>query len=120
MDGSGLSRKNYVSASFFVDYLQKMLLSERRDDFIASLPFPGLKGTLEYKFPQKDADWRGRLRMKSGSMNGVRCYSGYILPSQQGCGPIVFSILTNNVTAPSWVVNPEIDAIISLLADTLL
>ena len=58
--------------------------------------------------------------MKSGSMNGVRCYSGYILPSQEGGEPIVFSILTNNVTAPSWVVNPEIDAIISLLADALL
>lgn len=120
MDGSGLSRKNYVSASFFVDYLQKLLCSDRSGDFIASLPFPGLKGTLEYKFPQKDAAWRERIRMKSGSMNGVRCYSGYILPSQEGGEPIVFSILTNNVTAPSWVVNPEIDAIISLLADALL
>ena len=120
MDGSGLSRKNYVSASFFVDYLSKMLLSERKADFTASLPFPGSKGTLEYKFPQKDASWRSRIRMKSGSMNGVRCYSGYIFPAQDEGEPIVFSILTNNVTAPSWIVNPEIDAIISLLADGLL
>ena len=58
--------------------------------------------------------------MKSGSMNGVRCYSGYIFPAQDEGEPIVFSILTNNVTAPSWIVNPEIDAIISLLADGLL
>ena len=55
--------------------------------------------------------------MKSGSMNGVRCYSGYILsPDGDPARTIVFSLLTNNVTADSWMVNPSIDGIIKALA----
>ena len=36
--------------------------------------------------------------MKSGSMNGVRCFSGYILPSDNKKEhTVVFSILSNNM-----------------------
>ena len=50
-------------------------------------------------------------------MNGVRCYSGYILP-QDGKPEhtIVFSFLINNLVADSWMVNPSIDSIIKALA----
>ena len=116
-DGSGLSRKNYISSSFFVEFLRAMLRQDCAELCMRSLPVPGGKGTLEYKFPQESPGFRARIRMKSGSMNGVRCYSGYILsPDGDPARTIVFSLLTNNVTADSWMVNPSIDGIIKALA----
>ena len=112
-DGSGLSRKNYISADFFVNFLRLMRSSEHGDLYLRSLPSPGKRGTLEYMFPKESKEFRSRIYMKSGSMNGVRCYSGYILP-QDGKPEhtIVFSFLTNNLVADSWMVNPSIDSII--------
>jgi D-alanyl-D-alanine carboxypeptidase/D-alanyl-D-alanine-endopeptidase (penicillin-binding protein 4) len=57
------------------------------------------------------------IKAKSGSMNGVRCYSGYIIPaegSKDEC--IIFSIMVNNCTSPTWEVRPLLDKIMGLLA----
>ena len=116
-DGSGLSRKNFVSASFFVNFLKKMLSSPASEAYIASLPHPGGKGTLEFKFPAADEGMRSRIRMKSGSMNGILCYSGYILSADgDPAHTVVFSVLTNNSVGSSWVITPPIDRIIEALA----
>lgn len=117
-DGSGLSRKNYVSPAFLVSFLRGMYRSRVSKAFIASLPFPGEpKTTLENRLPKRSWALRHRIRMKSGSMNGVRCFSGYILPSSgRAEETIVFSILTNNAVAPSSQVYPLLDAMIESLA----
>ena len=94
-----------------------MNCTEVGDMYRRSLPSPGKHGTLEYMFSKESAAFRSRIFMKSGSMNGVRCYSGYILPeSGDSQKTIVFSLLTNNVVADSWMVNPSIDGIIKALA----
>jgi hypothetical protein len=51
-------------------------------------------------------------------MTGVRCYSGYIIP-REGCkdDTIVFSIMINNCTAPTWKVRPLLDKIMGMLAE---
>lgn len=116
VDGSGLSRKNYVSAGFIVDFLRCMMREPFFETYLRSLPSPGSRGTLEYKFPRESDEFRARIYMKSGSMNGILCYSGYILPSAPGGETIVFSLLTNNVTASSWSLSPLIDRIIGALA----
>ena len=55
--------------------------------------------------------------MKSGSMNGVLCYSGYILSADgNNSKTIYFSILTNNVSGPSSKVAGIIDEILISLA----
>ena len=56
--------------------------------------------------------------IKSGSMNGVRCYSGYIIPTE-GCkeDTIIFSIMVNNCTAPTWKIRPLLDKIMTALAE---
>ena len=117
-DGSGLSRKNYVSPAFMVSFLKAMYRSRERRDFLASLPFAGEpKTTLENRLPKRPYVLRHRIRMKSGSMNGVRCFSGYILPSDGKTeNTIVFSILTNNAVASSSQVYPLIDSMIESLA----
>ncbi len=116
-DGSGLSRKNYVSTGFFVNFLVRMFNSPCRQTYLSCLPSPGERGTLEYKFPSEPEGLRKRIRMKSGSMNGVRSYSGYILPSDADPShTIVFSLIVNNAVSPSWVLSPVIDSIILSLA----
>ena len=118
-DGSGLSRKNYVSPEFMVSFLKGMYRSRVRKAFMASLPFAGEpKTTLENRLPKRPWALRHRILMKSGSMNGVRCFSGYILPSSgRAEETIVFSLLTNNAVAPGSQVYPLLDAMIESLAN---
>ncbi|MDE5801275.1 MAG: D-alanyl-D-alanine carboxypeptidase/D-alanyl-D-alanine-endopeptidase [Paramuribaculum sp.] len=75
-DGSGLSRTNRITPYFMADVLIWML--ENRDDFMTFcnyLPLSGKSGTLRSFL--KDTPLEGRLRAKTGSMNGVQCYAGY-------------------------------------------
>ena len=117
VDGSGLSRKNYVSPGFFVSFLKAMTREPVFGDFFDSLPTPGSKGTLETMFPNASREFRARLHFKSGSMNGVRCYSGYIEASDgDPSKTIVFSLMMNNLTAKTWAVTPFIQSIIETLA----
>ena len=115
-DGSGLSRHNFVSAETFVQYLEAMKKSPAFDCFIGALPYPGSEGTLKYVLSGLDPSIRKRIRMKSGSMDGVLCYSGYILPASGSAkDAIVFSILTNNCDAPVSAVRAKIMSIITEL-----
>lgn len=131
-DGSGLSRQNYVSPDFFCSFLQAMMSSECFSDFISSLPSPGGNGTMQYNMKGQAASLRNRIKVKSGSMNGTRCYTGYILPSEYNTytkdrfselpdevknKTIVFSIMTNNCTSPTWKVRPLLDKIMIVLAE---
>ena len=115
-DGSGLSRQNYVSADFFCRFLTAMTKSPAYETYLNSLPSPGGNGTLQYNMQGQSAALRNRIKVKSGSMNGVRCYSGYILPSTEDGQTIVFSIMTNNCTSPTWQVRPLLDKIMAAIA----
>ena len=109
VDGSGLSRMNCVSPAWMVDFLEAMETSPSFGTFLSSLPAPG-EGTLRMvKF-----DGAERIRMKSGSMGGVLCYSGYIL-DEAGRPEVTFSILTNNSTAPMSQVRAVLLRVLSLL-----
>jgi D-alanyl-D-alanine carboxypeptidase/D-alanyl-D-alanine-endopeptidase (penicillin-binding protein 4) len=59
-----------------------------------SFPEPGSEGTLRYYF--KDPVFAGRVFIKSGSMTGVQCYSGYLL-SESG-KILAICIMINNFT----------------------
>ena len=128
-DGSGLSRQNYLSPDFICDFLEAMSHTDVCDEFIRSLPSPGFDGSLSYNMNGYPATFRSRIKVKSGSMNGVRCYSGYILPSgstmkigsqTEGlpADTIIFSIMTNNCTSPTWKVRPLLDKMMAALAQS--
>ena len=52
--------------------------------------------------------------MKTGSMDGIRCLSGYILPADgKKENTIIFSIMVNNSTATSRDLISELDRIVS-------
>ena len=117
VDGSGLSRKNYVSPEFFVRFLRRMTALPVWESYFASLPVPGGKGTLEHRFRNAPQAFKDRIHMKSGSMNGVLCFSGYILSGDGDPDKtIVFSLLVNNCTAGTFALAPALENIIAALA----
>ena len=116
-DGSGLSRQNYVSSEFFCRFLEAMMHSPAFEEYVESLPHPGGEGTLQFNLKNHPAEIRARIKAKSGSMNGIRCYSGYIIPTQGAKDEtVIFSILTGNCTSPSWKVRPLLDKLMAELA----
>jgi len=115
-DGSGLSRDNFVSPEFFCEFLMKMMDTDVFGDFVETLAQPGYR-YYEPRMKGEPETLRSRVRYKSGSMDGVRCFSGYVIPSEGSKeDAIVFSIMINNCTAPSWKVLPIMDKIIALIA----
>ncbi len=119
-DGSGLSRENHVSAGFMCSLLRAMMRSSEYSEFLGSLPWPGSESTLKYTLQSAPEATRKRIRMKSGSMGGVRCFSGYILPDAASGATdetIVFSILINNYSVPTSTLQKKINSIILLLTE---
>ena len=112
-------------------FLKAMISSPEFDNFLYSLPVPGGNGSLSYNMKSYPQGLRSRIRVKSGSMNGVRCYSGYILPEDFQYIPgqpvpeevksriLIFSVLTNNCTSPNWKVRPMLDRFMAEIAKTL-
>lgn len=124
-DGSGLSRQNLISPAFMCSFLKAMMDSPCYQEFLNSLPTPGGNGTLSYNMKNYPQNMRSRIKVKSGSMNGVRCYSGYILPPGYETmdaetvrrQTVIFSIMTNNCTSPNWKVRPMLDKMMASLTD---
>lgn len=89
-DGSGLSRSNRISADFTVELLDRVLSSSFAKVFLSSLARGGIDGTLDRRFR---GPLRGKVRAKTGTLNGVSCLSGVL---QDGRGQLrLFSILMN-------------------------
>lgn len=117
-DGSGLSRQNYASSDFFCRFLEAMMHSPAFEEYAHSLPSPGSNGTLEFNMRGYPEELRSRIKVKSGSMNGIRCYSGYIIPTTGAKDEtIIFSILTGNCTSPNWKTRPLLDKLMAGLAE---
>ena len=89
---------------------------ERLTDGVVSVSFSA-NGTLASNMKGYAPEMKSRIKVKSGSMEGVRCYSGYIIPTE-GCKDetIVFSLMVNNCTAPSWKVRQLLDKVMGTLA----
>ena len=109
-DGSGLSRLNTVSPAFLASFLRSMTRSRGFNAFLASLPKPG-EGTVATLLPKLPADKKARVRVKSGSMDGVLCYSGYIL-DESGNPKFVFSLMVNGATAKTAVLRDTLGTLI--------
>ena len=115
-DGSGLSRKDAVSPAFFCDFLRNMLSSPAAEDFVQTLTQPNV-GSQAGRMRNEPEAVRSRVWYKSGSMDGVRCFSGYIVPTDGGKeDTIVFSVMINAYTGPNWKIMGQLDKIIALLA----
>ena len=112
-DGSGLSRLNTASPAFLVSFLRSMTRSRGFDAFLASLPQPG-EGTLNTLLPKLTPAQKARIRVKSGSMDGILCYSGYIL-DEQGKPARIFSLMVNGATAKTAALRETLGGLIEAM-----
>ncbi len=76
VDGSGLSRSNRVTADFLCRYLTAVSKMPIYNDFSMTLGKVGESGTVRNLLP--DLPKGVTMRMKSGNMDGVCGYAGYV------------------------------------------
>jgi D-alanyl-D-alanine carboxypeptidase/D-alanyl-D-alanine-endopeptidase (penicillin-binding protein 4) len=106
-DGSGLSRKNYVTPRAVGTLLAQMY---RDSVFVQSLPQGGeIETTLEYRLADVP------VRAKTGSLQAVRALSGYLM--RPGDAPLAFSILVNNYSGSSYRITQTIDEVVRALPE---
>ncbi|MDM8559846.1 D-alanyl-D-alanine carboxypeptidase/D-alanyl-D-alanine-endopeptidase [Candidatus Parabeggiatoa sp. HSG14] len=77
VDGSGLSRQNQFTTQAMIDLLATMY--SRFDigpDFIAALRIMGIGNILSQRLANSPA--RGKIRAKTGTLNGVSTLAGYV------------------------------------------
>jgi D-alanyl-D-alanine carboxypeptidase/D-alanyl-D-alanine-endopeptidase (penicillin-binding protein 4) len=89
-DGSGLSRRNRLTAHALSRILVDLYHGKNWGLFEGSLAVGGEDGTIDKYF--KEPKYRGKLHAKTGYISGVRALSGVCLTER---GPVVFSILSN-------------------------
>lgn len=112
-DGSGLSRHNLVSPNTSTSLLKMMWDHPYRSYYIESFPLSGISGTTRKRTRGTSAE--GNVRAKTGYIGYVRALSGYTW-TRSG-EPIIFSIMVNHYTIPTWKVNNIQDQIVAILSD---
>jgi len=111
-DGSGLSRSNGISAVHFCRILKAMAESKNGNIFFETLPVAGRSGTLTNLC--KGQPGQGRVVAKSGTMNRVKSYAGYV--NSKSGKKIAFAITVNNYTSNSSAVADKIEKVLNTLA----
>ena len=108
VDGSGLSRRNQISARNLVTLLCYMASHPQAKVFADSLPVAGVDGTLRNRMVNTPA--RGKVRAKTGSLGRVSTLAGYL--STQSGEELVFAILMNNYNGTAAAVRAVQDSIV--------
>ncbi len=89
-DGSGLSRKNKLTANVITKVLLAQYNGRNRKFFMGSLAAGGVSGTIVKYF--KEPAYKGNIIGKTGYISGVRSFSGLCKTAK---GDYIFSILTS-------------------------
>jgi serine-type D-Ala-D-Ala carboxypeptidase/endopeptidase (penicillin-binding protein 4) len=111
-DGSGLSRRDLVTAAATLQLLIYMSRHRYANVFREALPVAGVDGTLKNRM--KGTPAAGNVRAKTGTLTGVASLSGY---TTSAAGErLVFSIMLNNYPESSIMIRNHIDNIAVLLA----
>ncbi|MGB3798711.1 MAG: D-alanyl-D-alanine carboxypeptidase/D-alanyl-D-alanine-endopeptidase [Lewinella sp.] len=93
-DGSGLDARNFFSPSFMTAFLVDRAGEKR---WLETIPVAGRSGSLRNTLRGTAAE--GRVRAKSGTVNAVRAYAGYVeRPDGQR---LAFSVVVNNYSNSS-------------------
>ena len=111
-DGSGLSRSNAISAKHFSCLLVEMTKSNHFNDFLSTLPVAGVSGTLSSVC--KNQPGEGRVKAKSGTINRIKSYSGYV-ESKSG-QLIAFGFIVNNYNCSASQVVDLMERVFNVMA----
>jgi D-alanyl-D-alanine carboxypeptidase/D-alanyl-D-alanine-endopeptidase (penicillin-binding protein 4) len=111
-DGSGLSRRNLVTAESTLKLLVYMDRHRFAKPFHDALPLAGLEGTLRNRM--KGTAAANNVRAKTGALPTVASLSGYV--TSAAGERLVFSIFLNNFTDGSIARSSCLDDVAVLLA----
>lgn len=112
IDGSGLSRRNVITADAVITVLQRMQDATMTSAFVTALPVAGVDGTLRTRMVEAPA--AGNLRGKTGTMGNVRSLAGYV--ATRDGERLAFVVMVNNFEGPAAGADRAIDAIGARLA----
>ena len=112
-NGSGLSRLDRIAPKNLTRLLVQAMRGPGAQEWLDTLPAAGLEGTLRRRL--KDGAVTGRAWVKTGTLEGVRAYPGYV---RTETGHLVaFSAIINH---PNAVVGgPSLEAFVKWLVETL-
>lgn len=79
-NGSGLSRRERISANGLARLLASADRSPVREEFASSLAVAAMDGTVQKRF--RDGTVAGQALLKTGSLDGVRALAGYVIDAQ--------------------------------------
>ena len=111
-DGSGLSRKNAVSARNFCNLLSYIHRSRLNETFRSSLAIAGKSGTLKNICRSQSAS--GRMFAKSGTLSNVKAYAGFV-KTISGKN-LAFAIIVNNFEGPRYQLVKKMERIFNAMA----
>ena len=99
-DGSGLSRRNRLTAETLLDVLRTAASAEHPElrQVITGLPVAGFTGSLQWRFDDAPAAARGRVRAKTGTLTGVSGLAG--IASDVDGNLMAFVAIADKVAVP--------------------
>ncbi len=112
VDGSGLSRRDAISADAVLSVLERMADPTAKSPFVTGLPFAGVDGSLATRMRGTLAE--KNVRAKTGTMSNIRTLAGYV--STRDGEHLAFVILINNFEGTGANANDALDAIAVRLA----
>lgn len=111
-DGSGLSARNSVPASFLAQLMRKSIIHPHAGSvFRKSLSIGGKDGTAKSMF--LNTVLQEKIHLKSGYFNRVRTYVGFFESAQ---GEIAFAVLVNDYTCSASQMRKKIEKLLVTLA----
>ncbi len=111
-DGSGLSRLNAISADHFCELLIYMSKSKEFENFKSTLPIAGKTGTI--KSLCRGGIGEGRIFAKSGTINKVKAYAGYV--KTVSGKDLVFSFTVNNYSCSTSDLVSKMEQVLNAIA----
>ncbi|MBI4987164.1 MAG: D-alanyl-D-alanine carboxypeptidase/D-alanyl-D-alanine-endopeptidase [Rhodocyclales bacterium] len=96
-NGSGLSRRERISADSLARLLQAIWKSPLMPEVIASLPLAAVDGTMKKRFNGNGAS--GQMHLKTGTLEDAKTVAGYVLDRRGHRQAVVFLINHANAQA---------------------
>lgn len=112
-DGSGLSRKNNITASVLANALAIFSADPAFGEFRATFPLAGETGNVTGRFKRGAA--RGNLMAKSGTLEKVKGFCGYATTASGRT--ISYSLLVNNYSGSHNELMKEIEILLTRMCE---
>jgi serine-type D-Ala-D-Ala carboxypeptidase/endopeptidase (penicillin-binding protein 4) len=112
-DGCGLSRKDKVTTQQICKILVSFYSNPAYKSFLESLPVAGKSGNLASYLKGTVAE--NNLKAKTGTMDGVRSFAGYVTNTKDE--DLAFVIIMNNFTCEVWDIKKKCEHLMQLISE---